>query len=147
VPLGEIDAGWLLDAVIAGRRLEVETGPSGAYGEPHVGPAEERRMIDTRPPPARGRTAITVGQPGCRPLLALELRALAEDLAGRVDRDALTLLEEELLAEVVEAAATAALVRVVDAVDDELRPRLEALPLHMRLALAEARRRGQLGID
>ena len=146
MPCREIDAGWLLDVVISGPRLCVETGPT-------VRPVSRTPagggmpMIDTRPPPVRIRTAITVGQPGCRPLLALELRALAEDLAGRVDRDALTLLEEELLAEVVEAAATAALVRVVDAVDDELRPRLEALPLHMRLALAEARRRGQLGID
>ena len=105
-------------------------------------------MIDVlRRPPRGGRIAIDVGQPGCRPLLALELRALAEDLAGRVDRDALTGDEEELFAEVVEAAAAAAVQRVIEVVDAELTPRLEALPLHARLALADARRREQLGLD
>ena len=105
-------------------------------------------MIETlRPPPTRDRIAITSDEPGCRQLLVLELRALAEDLAGRVDRDALSRGEEALLEDVVEAAAVAALPLVVRAVEDELTPLLEALPLHTRLALADARRRGQLGFD
>ena len=104
-------------------------------------------MIETlRPPPTRYRIAITSAS-GCRPLLVLELRAVAEDLAGRVDSDALSRGEEALLEDVVEAAAAAALPLVVRAVEDELTPLLEALPLHTRLALADARRRGQLGFD
>jgi hypothetical protein len=100
-----------------------------------------------RQPPVPVRMAPTIDLPGCRSLLAVELRALAQDLAGRADRDAMRPDEEELLAEVVEAAVAAAIPRVLDVVDDELTPRLEALPLHARLALADARRRAQLGID
>ncbi len=104
-------------------------------------------MVDTLRPVPRAALSPTSHQPGTRSPLALEIRALADDLVGSTDRDAMTLEEEALVAEVIEEAVAAALPRIVDVVDDELTPRLESLPLHARLALAESRRRGQLGLD
>jgi hypothetical protein len=79
--------------------------------------------------------------------LAAELRDLAEDMAGRIDRDELTLDEEELLADVIDEAVATVLPAITQALEDALTPRLESLPLHARMTLAGARRRRQFGID
>jgi hypothetical protein len=83
---------------------------------------------------------------GSRSRLALELRVVAQDMAGRVDRDELTFDEETVLADALEAAVTAVLPQIVDALDDALTPRLESLPLHARLTLARARGRNEYGL-
>jgi hypothetical protein len=83
---------------------------------------------------------------GSRSRLALELRLVAGDLAGRVDRDELTLDEEAALADALEAAVEAAMPEIIDALDDALTPRLEALPIHARLTLARARGRQEFGL-
>ena len=75
--------------------------------------------------------------------LELELREMADDLAGRLDRDELSREDEEL----IEAAVVAALPVVFEVLDRELTPRLEALPLKARLTLARARRRRDYGLD
>jgi hypothetical protein len=79
--------------------------------------------------------------------LELELRQMADDLAGRLDRDELSREDEELIAEAIDAAVIAALPVVFEALDRELTPRLEALPLKARLTLARARRRRDYGLD
>jgi hypothetical protein len=79
--------------------------------------------------------------------LELELREMADDLAGRLDRDELSREDEELIAEAIDAAVVAALPVVFEALDRELTPRLEALPLRTRLTLARARRRRDYGLD
>jgi hypothetical protein len=84
---------------------------------------------------------------GSRSRLEIQLRAIATDLAGCLDRDEVTREEEELIAEAVDAAISAALADVLDALDRELTPRLEALPLKARLTLARARRRRDYGLD
>ena len=84
---------------------------------------------------------------GPRSRLELELREMADDLAGRLDRDELSRADEERIAAAIDAAVLAALPTVVDAIDRELTPRLEALPLHTRLTLARARRRRDYGLD
>jgi hypothetical protein len=85
--------------------------------------------------------------PDTRTRLALEVRVAAEDLAGRVDRDELTLDEEIRLSEAIDFAVEAVLPLVIHVLDDVLTPRLEALPLHARLTLARARRRREFGLD
>ena len=72
---------------------------------------------------------------------------MADDLVGRLDRDELSRDDEERIAEAIDAAVLAALPTVVDALDRELTPRLEALPPHTRLTLARARRRRDYGLD
>jgi hypothetical protein len=91
-------------------------------------------------------TAASSAAAGSRTRLALELRVLAEDMSGHVDRDELTVDEEAALAEALEAAVNAVLPQIVDALDDALTPRLESLPLHARLTLARARGRMEFGI-
>ncbi len=103
-------------------------------------------MLETR-----ARTSITVASirvdPGPRTRLELELRDVADEIAGRVDRDELSRTEEERVAETVNAAVAAALPDVVAVLDRELTPRLEALPLATRLTLARARRRRDFGFE
>jgi hypothetical protein len=79
--------------------------------------------------------------------LELELRQMADDLAGRLDRDELSREDEALIAEAIDAAVIAALPVVFEALDRELTPRLEALPLKARMTLARARRRRDYGLD
>lgn len=112
-------------------------------------------MIDTlrlvRPPGA------PAAPDGCSPgdvraivegaRLERELRELAADMAGRLDRDEISRLDEDLLEEAIEAAVLAALPLVLEIMDRELTPRLESLPLAARLTLARARRRCDFGLD
>jgi hypothetical protein len=92
-------------------------------------------------------TAAVLTVPGCRSRLALELRAAAEDLAGHVDRDELTFDEELRLSDALDEVVEAVLPEIVQALDEVMTPRLEALPLHARLVLARARDRRELGLD
>jgi hypothetical protein len=84
---------------------------------------------------------------GPRTRLELELRAMADDLVGRLDRDEVSRDDEERIGDAIEAAVLAALPTVMDALDRALTPRLEALPLNTRLTLARARRRRDYGLD
>jgi hypothetical protein len=95
------------------------------------------RIPDTPAGPVRGP----------RSRLELELRAMADDLVGRLDRDELSRPDEERITEAIDAAVAAALPDVVAVLDRELTPRLEALPSHTRLTLARARRRRDIGLD
>lgn len=79
--------------------------------------------------------------------LARELRELAVDMAGRLDRDELSRSDETLVEEAIEAAVLAALPMVLEIMDRELTPRLESLPLGARLTLARARTRSDFGLD
>ena len=91
--------------------------------------------------------AATHAVRGSRSRLELELRDMADDLTGRPDRDELSRDDEERIAVAIDAAVMAALPVILDALDSELAPRLEALPLHTRLTLARARRRRDYGLD
>ena len=105
-------------------------------------------MINLKPPSTqtfRSATASTAAA-GSRSRLALELRVVAADMAGQVDRNELTFAEECALADALEAAVAEVLPQVVDALDDALTPRLETLPLHARLTLSRARARNEYGI-
>ena len=84
---------------------------------------------------------------GTRSRLALELRVVAEDLAGRVDRDELTLDEEFRLNDALDDAVESVLPQVLDLIEQALSPRVEALPLHARLTLTRARGRREYGLD
>ncbi len=103
-------------------------------------------MLDTR---VRIRVAAAPAPQirGPRSRLELELREMADDLAGRLDRDELCRDDEQLIADALDAAVLAALPVVLDVLDRELTPRLEALPLKTRLTLARARRRRDYGLD
>ena len=103
-------------------------------------------MLDTR---VRIRVAAAPAPKirGPRSRLELELREMADDLAGRLDRDELCRDDEQLIADAVDAAVLAALPVVKAALDRELTPRLEALPLKTRITLARARRRLDYGLD
>lgn len=105
-------------------------------------------MIHLKPPPTQTFRSATASSAtaGSRSRLALELRVVAADMAGRVDRSELTITEELLLADALEAAVAAVLPQVVEALDDALTPRLESLPLHARLTLARARGRSEYGL-
>lgn len=105
-------------------------------------------MIDAHgPPTSRFQSAAASGvAAGSRVRLAFELRVIAGDLAGRVDRDELTRDEEAEMADVIDEAVDAVMPRVLDALDDALTPRLESLPLHARLTLARARGRREFGL-
>jgi hypothetical protein len=108
--------------------------------------AEEASMLDTR---VRIRVAAapvpTIRGPRSR--LELELREMAEDLAGCLDRDELCRDDEQLIADAMDAAVLAALPVVLDVLDRELTPRLEDLPVKTRVTLARARRRRDYGMD
>jgi hypothetical protein len=105
-------------------------------------------MINMKSPPTHTFRSATRSSAtaGSRSRLALELRAVAGDMAGRVDRSELTFAEELILADAIEAAVAAVLPQVVDALDDALTPRLESLPAHARLTLARARGRNEYGV-
>ena len=108
-------------------------------------------MIDVlhppRPPVEPTTASASLRSPGLRSPLGLRLREVAEDMAGHVDRDELTRDEESLLADSLDDAVAAAMPRIVELLDAELTPRMEALPVHARLTLAGARRRRSLGLD
>ncbi len=101
-------------------------------------------MLDvrTRIPHATGGPAR-----GPRSRLELELREMADDLVGRLDRDELSRADEERITEAIDAAVAAALPEIVAVLDRELTPRLDALPSHTRRTLASARRRRDIGLD
>ena len=105
-------------------------------------------MVDTHramPIPAiRARISIGIEPDRC---MARELLDLARDLAGRLDRDAVDQASERAIDEALEATVAAVLPQIVDVLDAELTPRLEALPLRSRMALADARRLRELGLD
>ncbi len=87
------------------------------------------------------------GLPGQRSGLARELRSLAEDLAGRPDRDELTIDEELLLARELDDAVAILLSQVWAKLEAELALRVESLPLHARMALLRARQRREIGCE
>jgi hypothetical protein len=103
-------------------------------------------MLETR---TRTPIPTETARPGRGPRsrLELELRDVADEIAGRLDRDELSLAQEQLVADAIEAAVAAALPDVVAVLDRELTPRLESLPLDTRLTLARARRRRDFGLD
>ncbi len=105
-------------------------------------------MLDLLRPSHRpiGRPSTSTG-PYQRSGLVLELRELAADLAGRLDRDELTLDEEHGLAVLLDGAVAAVLPRLSADLGVELARRIEALPLHARLTLVNARERRSLGLD
>jgi hypothetical protein len=84
---------------------------------------------------------------GPRSRLELELREMADNLAGCLDRDELCRDDEQLIADALDAAVLAALPVVLDVLNRELTPRLEALPRKTRVTLARARRRRYYGLD
>ena len=88
-----------------------------------------------------------ISHTGQRSRLEIELRALAEDMAGHLDRDELSLDDECLLAEILDEAVAAAMPAITDTLDRELTPRIESLPLGTRLTLARARSRLEFGVD
>jgi hypothetical protein len=96
-------------------------------------------MLETRTRITIASATATVRGPRSR--LELELRDVADEIAGRLDRDELSRDDELLVAEAIDAAVAAALPEVVAVLDRELTPRLEALPMGTRLTLARARRR------
>jgi hypothetical protein len=98
--------------------------------------------------PALQAIPITVHRSvsGTRSRLALELRVVAEDLAGRVDRDELTFDEEFRLNDAIDDAVESVLPQVLDMLEQSLTPRVEALPLHARLTLTRARGRHEYGL-
>ena len=105
-------------------------------------------MIDVQLQLARTlrESATSLATAGCRCPLALELRVVAEEMAGRVDRDELTFDEEMDLSDALDAAVEAVLPQVIDVLDDALTPRIEALPLHVRMTLTRARARHEFGL-
>ena len=105
-------------------------------------------MIDAQLLPARTlrASAASLATAGCRCRLALELRVVAEDMAGRVDRDELTSDDELDLSEALDAAVEAVLPHVIEVLDDALTPRIEALPLRVRMTLNRARARHEFGL-
>lgn len=105
-------------------------------------------MVETLPRtrPMTIRTmVVSYGTPSTR--LGAELRALAEDMVGRIDRDELSRFDEALVAGAIDEAVAAAMPEIRALLDQELMPRLEALPPMTRLTLARARRRLEFGID
>ena len=84
---------------------------------------------------------------GARSRLSLELRVVAEGLAGRVDRDELTLDEEMRLSDALDDAVESVLPQVLQLLEVALSPRVEALPIHARLTLTRARGRREYGLD
>ena len=98
--------------------------------------------------PSRSCTVLVEHRPfGTPSEFDLALRELAGDVAGRLDRDEISPDNEALVAEAIDEAIAAVLPLLLELLDRELTPRIEALPLSTRLALAEARRRRELGFD
>jgi hypothetical protein len=94
--------------------------------------------------------------PGWR--AAGELREIAYDLVGRPEHDEVSPDERERLALEVDEAVAAVLAADAPGSDASLRglaarlaaelsSRVESLPVHLRVALANARRRNLLGVD
>ncbi len=105
-------------------------------------------MVDGyRAIPVHSRTALLTRAGAPDTCMARELLDMAHDLAGRLDRDALDEASELAIDEALEATVAAVLPRIVDVLDAELTPRLEALPLRTRMVLADARRLRELGLD
>jgi hypothetical protein len=105
-------------------------------------------MVDTyRPIPAHDTTAVDPVRRGPDACMARELLDMARDLAGRLDRDAVDEAAERAIDEALDATVAAVLPRIIGVLDAELTPRLEALPLRTRIALADARRLRDLGLD
>ena len=104
-------------------------------------------MIDVLHPRRPPTTSTHVRFAGSRSALGLTLHELAEDMTGRLDRDELTRDEESLLTDAIDDAVASAMPGIVELLEAELAPRMEALPLHARLTLAGARRRRSLGLD
>jgi hypothetical protein len=108
-----------------------------------------------RQPNARPSTAPTLPLPVGGAVL--ELREIAHDLVGRPELDELAADERARLELEIREAVGAVMARPQSAVTDggtiaerltaELSPRVEALPVHLRVALANARRRALLGVD
>jgi hypothetical protein len=92
--------------------------------------------------PATVHTSVS----GTHARLSLELRGVAEDLAGRVDRDELTVDEELRLSDALDDAVEAVLPQVLALLEVSISPRVEALPLHARLTLVRARGRREYGL-
>lgn len=99
--------------------------------------------------PALQAIPVTVHSPvsGIRSRLSMELRVVAEDLAGKVDRDELTFDEEMRLNDALDDAVESVLPQVLELLEQALSPRVEALPLHARLTLTRARGRREYGLD
>lgn len=104
-------------------------------------------MIPVLRPALQAVPVTVMNVAGGRSRLALELRAVAEDLAGRVDRDELTIDEEIRLSDTLDEAVEAVLPQILELLDVALTPRLKALPLHARLTLTRARGRREYGLD
>ncbi len=104
-----------------------------------------RPMVGQSSAQLRPAIVVPVIVDGAR--LERELRVLAADMAGRLDRDELSRSDESLVEEAIEAAVLAALPVVLEIMDRELTPRLESLPLGARLTLARARTRSDFGLD
>ena len=102
-------------------------------------------LREPQPTPDPGEHVREV--PGPRTCLGLDLRELAEDLAGRVDRDELSSAEAADFADVLDGVVITVLPQVADLIAAELGSRLESLPLHARLALANARLRLETGAE
>jgi hypothetical protein len=108
-----------------------------------------------RQPDARPSTAATLPLPVGRAVL--ELRDVAHDLVGRPELDELSADERARLELEIRGAVGAVMAVSSSAARDggtiaerltaELSPRVEALPVHLRVALANARRRALLGVD
>ena len=104
-------------------------------------------VLRARHPAAYPAATTTRLVPGGRSRLALELRELAQDMVGRLDRDELTPDEETQLSDLLDEAVAAVLPQVGRLLEAELAPGVEALPVHARVALAGARRRRLFGVD
>ncbi len=108
-----------------------------------------------RQPDARPSTAPTLPLPVGRAIL--ELREVAHDLVGRPEHDELSADERARLELEIREAVGAVMAQppcaapgaatIAGRLTAELSPRVEALPVHLRVALANARRRALLGVD
>ena len=117
-------------------------------------------MVDVLRPPTRhpGTRLSSLPTSGLLGRAAKELRELAYDVVGRPEHDELSPEEHRRLALEVEQVVAAVLaehatpadasrLRVTSHLSEMLVPRIEALPAHVRAALANARRRQMLGFD
>jgi hypothetical protein len=101
------------------------------------------RPIDSPPP---GSVPV-IGYQRARTHLRQGLRDMARDLVGRPDRDELDPEHRLHLEAEVEAAVEQVVGSASAALERELAPRVQALPLAARATLASVRRRRDLGID
>jgi hypothetical protein len=108
-----------------------------------------------RQPAGRPSTAPTLALPAGHAVL--ELREVAHDLVGRPEHDELSADERARLDLAIREAVGAVMAQspsaapgaatITERLTAELSPRVEALPVHLRVALANARRRALLGVD